>query len=125
MTPRSIETIPILRIFDVAKAREFYFDFLGMGWDWGHRFSLDAPGFVQVSRGALLLFLSEHFGNGTPWAKLMLRITGVDALHAELTAKTDRHARPDIAEQPWGWRDMEMADPFGNRLVLMEAMEGA
>src|SRR3954468_24119707 len=30
--------IPILRIFDVEKAREFYLDFLGFSMDWDHRF---------------------------------------------------------------------------------------
>ena len=68
MTPRFDATIPVLRMFDVAKAREFYVDFLGMSWDWEHRFEPDAPLFAQVSRGALLLFLSEHFGDGTPGA---------------------------------------------------------
>lgn len=125
MTPRFGATIPVIRIFDVAKAREFYLDFLGMGWDWEHRFSPDAPAFAQVSRGALLLFLSEHFGDGTPGTKLLLRMSGLDALHAELAAKDYRHARPGIVEQPWGWRDMEVTDPFGNRLVFTEAMEAA
>ena len=125
MTPRFDATIPVLRIFDVLKAREFYLDFLGMGWDWEHRFDPTAPVFAQVSRGGLTLFLSEHFGDGTPGAKLMLRMTGLDALHAELIARQYRHARPSIIEQPWGWRDMEVSDPFGNRLVFTEAMQGA
>ena len=33
MTTRFDATIPILRIFDIAKAREFYVDILGMTWD--------------------------------------------------------------------------------------------
>ncbi len=125
MTPRFDATIPVLRIFDAAKAREFYLGFLGMGLDWEHRFAPDAPLFAQVSRGALVLCLSEHFGDGTPGTKLLLRMTGLDALHAELHAKAYRHARPGIVRQPWGWRDMEVTDPFGNRLVFTEAMEAA
>jgi hypothetical protein len=31
------KTIPILRIFDEAKAKEFYVDFLGFKIDWGNR----------------------------------------------------------------------------------------
>lgn len=31
-------TIPILRIFDEAKAKEFYVAFLGFSVDWEHRF---------------------------------------------------------------------------------------
>ena len=33
---------PILRIFDIAKAREFYLDFLGFAVDWEHRFAVQA-----------------------------------------------------------------------------------
>jgi hypothetical protein len=125
VTPRFDATIPVLRIFDVPKAREFYLDFLGMSWDWEHRFDPTAPVFAQVSRGGLVLFLSEHFGDGTPGTKLMLRMTGLDALHAELTARPYRHANPAIIERPWCWRDMEVSDPFGNRLVFTEAMPEA
>ncbi len=120
MTIRFDATIPILRIFDVAKAREFYVDFLGMNWDWEHRLKPDLPVFAQVSRGSLLLFLSEHFGDGSPGAKIMLRMTGLDAFHSELHGKAYRHARPGLNERPWGARDMDIADPFGNRLVFSE-----
>ena len=34
---------PILRIFDEAKAREFYVEFLGFTVDWEHRFEPDLP----------------------------------------------------------------------------------
>lgn len=120
--PQFDSTIPVLRIFDLAKAREFYLDFLGMHWDWEHRFAPDLPVFAQVSRGPLLLFLSEHFGDGTPGTKLLIRMTGLDALQAELLARTYRHARPGIETRPWGWRDMMVTDPFGNVLVFSERL---
>ena len=34
---------PILRIFDEARAREFYVDFLGFSVDWEHRFDSTLP----------------------------------------------------------------------------------
>ena len=37
------KTIPILRIFDETKTREFYVGFLGFKIDWEHRFSPDVP----------------------------------------------------------------------------------
>ena len=43
MTETMLQTIPILRIFDVGKAREFYVGFLGFTVDWGHRFDDQAP----------------------------------------------------------------------------------
>ena len=64
------QTIPILRIFDESKAREFYLDFLGMSVDWEHRFEPDTPIYIQVSRGELVLHLSEHSGDGTPGTKI-------------------------------------------------------
>ena len=42
---------PILRIFDEAKALEFYVDFLGFKVDWQHRFEADFPLYLQVSLG--------------------------------------------------------------------------
>jgi hypothetical protein len=55
-------TIPILRIFDVGKAREFYVDYLGFAVDWEHRFEPTLPVYMQVSRAGLVLHLSEHHG---------------------------------------------------------------
>jgi hypothetical protein len=34
---------PISRIFDEAKARDFYVDFLGFAVDWEHRFEPGLP----------------------------------------------------------------------------------
>src|SRR3546814_734157 len=56
-------TTPILRIFDEAKAREFYFGYLGFTADWEHRFGENFPLYMQVSRAGLTLHLSEHHGD--------------------------------------------------------------
>lgn len=39
--------VPILRIFDIVKADEFYLGFLGFSVDWDHRFAPDAPFIVR------------------------------------------------------------------------------
>ena len=44
-----LQTVPILRIFDVAKAKEFYLDYLGFRADWEHRFEPGLPLYMQVS----------------------------------------------------------------------------
>ena len=59
------DAIPILRIFDEAKAREFYVDFLGFTIDWEHRFEPGLPLYMQVSKDDCILHLSEHHGDGT------------------------------------------------------------
>jgi catechol 2,3-dioxygenase-like lactoylglutathione lyase family enzyme len=65
-----VSIVPILRIFDVAKADEFYQGYLGFKVDWDHRFDDNAPLYRQVSRGDLILHLSEHHGDGCPGARL-------------------------------------------------------
>ena len=46
-----IAVIPIFRIFDVAKAHEFYLGYLGFKIDWEHRFEPGMPLYTQISRG--------------------------------------------------------------------------
>ncbi|MBQ5941766.1 glyoxalase superfamily protein [Massilia sp. AB1] len=113
---------PILRIFDEAKAREFYVDFLGFTVDWEHRFEPDLPLYLQVSRGGLVLHLSEHHGDCCPGAAMRIETSDIDALHAELAGKRYGYARPQIDETPWGSRDMAVKDPFGNRLTFTSAI---
>lgn len=112
--------VPILRIFDEAKAREFYVDFLGFRVDWEHRFEDGLPLYLQVSRGDCCLHLSEHHGDATPGSALRIPVQDLDALHAELTARRYKNARPGIEQQPWG-RELKVMDPFGTRLVFAEA----
>lgn len=109
---------PILRIFDEAKAREFYINFLGFHVDWEHRFDPGLPLYMQVSRDACVLHLSEHYGDGSPGAAMRIETSELDAFHAELGSKQYRYARPGIEEMPWGTRDMSLQDPFGNRLTF-------
>jgi catechol 2,3-dioxygenase-like lactoylglutathione lyase family enzyme len=45
-------TVPILRIFDVEKAREFYLGWLGFKIDWEHEFEPNAPKYIRF-RGAI------------------------------------------------------------------------
>jgi predicted enzyme related to lactoylglutathione lyase len=112
--------IPILRIFSVEKARDFYLDFLGFTWDWEHRFEAGFPLYAQVHRGDLVLHLSEHHGDATPGSAVFVRMQGVDEYHAEVSAKGYSYMRPCVEDMPWG-RVMVVIDPFGNRLSFCES----
>lgn len=115
--------VPIIRVFDEARAREFYLDFLGCKVDWEHRFEPDAPLYMQVSRGALLLHLSEHSGDATPGANAVVFTRDVAALHKQLLARNYRYNRPGLRKQDWGL-EVEVIDPFGNRLRFIEREPG-
>jgi hypothetical protein len=41
------QVVPIVRIFDVPRAEEFYLGFLGFTVDWDHRFDANAPLYRQ------------------------------------------------------------------------------
>ena len=112
--------IPVLRIFSVEKAKEFYLGFLGFTVDFEHRFHDNAPLFMQVSRAGLKLFLSEHHGDGSPGVRIIVPMAGINALHAELQAKKYRYMNPDIEEKPWGERQLSVIDPSGNYLTFSE-----
>jgi uncharacterized glyoxalase superfamily protein PhnB len=114
--------VPILRIFDVAKTREFYVDYLGFSVDFEHRFHDNAPLFMQVSRGDLSLRLSEHHGDGSPGSHITIETSGVEELHRELAAKGYRYMNPGIVTTEWGTKDVTVIDPFGNRLSFSERL---
>jgi uncharacterized glyoxalase superfamily protein PhnB len=110
--------IPILRIFDEAKAREFYVDFLGFAIDWSHRFEEDLPLYMQVSRDGCRIHLSEHHGDCCPGAAIRIEVVDVDAFERELLDKRYGYARPGLEATPWNTREMAVKDPFGNRLIF-------
>lgn len=121
----TFRAIPLFRIFDVTKAREFYVGFLGFRVDWEHRFDETAPLYMQVSRDGLVLHLSEHHGDACPGSTVIVQTTGLDEYHREITAKGYRFMRPGIELAPWNARVMEVTDPFGNRLRFNEPVEPA
>jgi len=118
------KTTPILRIFDEAKAKEFYVEFLGFTVDWEHRFAENMPLYMQVSKSECVLHLSEHHGDCSPGSAMRIETDELDSFHAELMAKSYQYARPGIEETPWGSRDMSVSDPFGNRLTFTTAVSG-
>jgi catechol 2,3-dioxygenase-like lactoylglutathione lyase family enzyme len=112
---RFTDAMPILRIFDEAKAREFYCDFLGFKVDFEHRFEPTLPLYMGISRAGLTLHLSEHHGDSSPGSTVYVPMEGVYAYHKELNAREYGYGRPGIVKHPWA-DVMEVHDPFGNRI---------
>lgn len=119
---RLTRTTPVLRIFDEAKAKEFYVAFLGFTVDWEHRFEDDLPLYLQISRDDCVLHLSEHHGDCSPGAAVRIETDELDAFHQQLLAARYKYARPGVEQTPWGTREMSIADPFGNRLTFTSAV---
>ncbi|HTV67469.1 MAG TPA: glyoxalase superfamily protein [Rhizobiaceae bacterium] len=117
--PEFTQPVPIFRIFDEAKAREFYTGFLDCTIDWEHRFHPGAPLYCQVSRGGLKLHLSEHSGDASPGATSVCYMKGVEVFQKGLLAKNYKYNRPGLEKQDWGL-ECTVIDPFGNQIRFME-----
>ncbi|MFC9977848.1 glyoxalase superfamily protein [Spirillospora sp. NPDC127200] len=102
------EVIPILHVQDAAAAVAWY-GRLGFEQQWEHRFEPGLPAFVEVARGEVRLFLSEHTGDARPDTLVYLRVRDVQAIASEFGVQ--------VADAPWA-REVELRDPDGNRLRI-------
>ena len=118
-----LKTIPILRIFSVEKAKEFYVDYLGFSLDWEHNFADNAPAYIQLSRDGLVLHLSEHHGDCCPGSTIFVWMSGIDEFHRQLSAKGYRYLRPGLETTFYEAKCVEVIDPFGNRIRFNENLK--
>ena len=112
---------PVFRIFDYAKAIEFYVGWLGFRIDWEDR-PASGPEYLQVSRGDVVLHLSGHHGDGSPGAVARAETRALPAYHSQLLRKDYPHMRPGLEPAAWNHRvlEMQVIDPFGNRIIFCE-----
>ncbi|MBL1074401.1 VOC family protein [Nocardia sp. 2] len=107
------EVVPILYVTDAATAVAWYRR-LGFTQQWEHQYEPGLPLFVEVARGDLRLFLSEHQGDARPDTLIYMYVRDVDAIAAEFGIT--------VNEQPWA-REVELVDPYGNRLRIGTPIE--
>ncbi|HET9746351.1 MAG TPA: glyoxalase superfamily protein [Chitinophagaceae bacterium] len=115
-----LKNIPILRIFDVAKAKEFYIDWLGFKIDFEHQFEENTPYYIGISRDDVQLHLSEHHGDATPGSKVFIICNDIKKFHEELQSRPYKYYRPALVETFYGSWEIAVQDPFGNRLSFNE-----
>ena len=121
MSTQFQSVIPILRIFDIPKAEEFYNSFLGFTTDWSHRFEPSLPLYRQVSRNGLVLHLSEHHGDGSPGIHIRVMTTGLEEFHKELTEKKYNYLRPGLEKSDASMMlEVNVIDPFGNQITFCQ-----
>ncbi|MBY6036573.1 VOC family protein [Fictibacillus nanhaiensis] len=116
------DVTPILRIFDVEKAKAFYLNFLEFALDWEHRYEENFPLYMQVSLGSCKLHLSEHYGDSSPGVKIRIEVEAIHVLQETLLLKEDKYCRPDF-EEAHGQLEMTITDPFGNQICFFEPLQ--
>ena len=108
--------VPTISVASLAEARPFYVDFLGFTDDWGHD---DGSTYAQVTRSGVQLHLNAQ-SRLSGSSGMLVRMDGIDALHAELSARQGRFAPSPIAFTPWDSRVFHVIDPFGNAIQFWE-----
>ena len=116
-----LQTItPILRIFDVQKAKEFYIDWLEFKLNWEHVFEENFPVYMEVAKDNIKLHLSEHHGDATPGSSIFIACTGIHEYCKKLQAKNYKFYKPGVEKTFYNSWCMSVTDPFGNRLSFNE-----
>lgn len=113
---------PIFRIFDYKKAIEFYIDFLGFSIDWENK-PEGSPVYMQISRGDVVLHLSEHHGDASPGSNIFVEYKDVKKYNKELLDKNYKYNKPGVDETPWNTLEMKVHDPFGNRISFNQYLD--
>jgi catechol 2,3-dioxygenase-like lactoylglutathione lyase family enzyme len=121
-------TIPVLRIFSVDAARQFYVDFLGFTVDFGGPAAgPGTPFYGQVTRQATSLHLAEQPYGPCPGSTVLIWMSGIDALWEDLNGRREHVLVwspavwvPEVEPAPWNARTLTLPDPFGNHLRFNE-----
>jgi catechol 2,3-dioxygenase-like lactoylglutathione lyase family enzyme len=121
------KVIPTLRIYDYDKTIEFYINWLGFKIDWQHEFEPGStPKFLQVSLRDIVLYLSEHHGDGSPGVHITVKdFEGLEAYHRELINKKYKYNRPGIEVPEWAPDTISVTviDPVGNQIGFTEKIK--
>jgi len=109
--------IPTLRITNYRISRAFYTGLLGFQVDWEHCYDPDTAVFMQVSRGGMTLFLTQHADDCETGGLVHFFIPDVDAWYAELRRRgVPVKQAPHIGIE--GHRMMTLVDPDGNQFRI-------
>ena len=111
---------PIIRMFELEKAKEFYVDFLGFKIDWSHQYEENMPIYCQISLNHIILHLSEHHGDSSPGCAIRIKLDNIKQFHSNLQAKKYAFSNPALEKSPWNTVELTVIDPFFNRITFYE-----
>ena len=80
------------------------------------------PSTMRAGRSVINLRCAPQ-GSGNRWARVILRVQGVDALYQHLRAQGLHPSAPKSAE--WGERYVEISDPEGDVISFAEILDAS
>ena len=115
------QAIPVFRIFEQNKAREFYCDFLGFQVEWEHQSDERSPVYIAIHREGLTIHLTEHHGDCCPGSSVFVWMSELEQFYEELLNKEYPHFEATMEATPYAWF-FETIDPFGNRIRFSQPL---
>ncbi|MEH7888452.1 glyoxalase superfamily protein [Elizabethkingia meningoseptica] len=115
--------IPVLRMFDYQKAKEFYVDWLGFDILWEHTFDENFPVYMEVQRDNIKFHLSEHHGDGSPGTHVFIWCDEIESFHKEISVKNYKYNKPGLEKTFYGALAFTVTDPFGNNIIFNQKLE--
>lgn len=112
--------IPVLRVGDGERARDFYVRNLGFGVVFEHRFEPGMPLYLRVARGDARIDLSEHLGDGDGSAAVWIPVADVEALRDDVASGERGANAPEVDREAPGGSTLTVVDPWGNQLRFCE-----
>jgi hypothetical protein len=107
--------IPTLRVTDRGNSLVLW-SAMGFSTIWEDR-PAGEPGFAEVGRDTVAVFLSEHAGDGPEAISLYLLVDDAAALHATLV-EDGITPNSEPTPTPWGNTDLDLTDRDGNHLRI-------
>ena len=107
---------PVLNVGSVEASIQHYTSVLGFKKDWDWPAEAEDKTFASISNGEVNIFLAEN-GQGARPVWIYYSVGDVDKLHEAYTAAgADIKQKP--VDQPWGAREMLVADKDGHILRI-------
>jgi uncharacterized glyoxalase superfamily protein PhnB len=106
--------VPVLQIDDYQQAVDFYVAGLGFSIVFEHRHEPGFPVFMAVSKGDLVIALSEH-GRGHQGSEVYIYVDDIQGWHEQCLANDIIPEQPPDPK-PWGNTEMLVKDPSRNAL---------
>lgn len=108
----------LIRASDPERSQRFYGETLGLAV---FREFATGPGkgVVYFTGGGFIEVSGTSTTAPSPDIRLWLQVRDVDATHRELVGRGVDIVRPPV-DEPWGLREMWIADPDGLRIAIIE-----
>lgn len=118
------KVIPILKVIDVIRAKEFYVDIMGFKVEWEKRFDEKSSIHMILSYKHIILYFTGYDDVAASESSVFIEFSGLKKYHGFLMERKTEYMITDLNMTPWESLNMEVIDPFGNKLLFCEPFSG-